>query len=46
MGYGIYYVLFLICVAVVFILLVDFARNRAEQREGFFRRKKDEKKAS
>ena len=35
MSYGTYYVLFLVCVAVLFVLLVDFARNRAEHRDGY-----------
>jgi hypothetical protein len=35
MSYGSYYVLFLVCVAILFVLLVDFARNRAEQRDGY-----------
>jgi hypothetical protein len=46
MSYGVYYVLFLICVAIIFVLLVDFARTRAEHRRGYFRERKHEKKRS
>lgn len=35
MSYGTYYVLFLLCVAVIFVLLIDMARNRAERRDGY-----------
>lgn len=37
MSYGTYYVLFLLCVAVIFVLLIDMARNRAEHRDGYLR---------
>jgi hypothetical protein len=35
MSYGFYYVLFLVCVAILFVLLIDLARNRAEHRDGY-----------
>jgi hypothetical protein len=38
MSYGFYYVLFLVCVAILFVLLIDFARNRAEHRDGYLRK--------
>jgi hypothetical protein len=38
MSYGFYYVLFLVCIALLFVLLIDFARNRAEHRDGYVRR--------
>lgn len=41
MSYGFYYVLFLVCVAILFVLLIDFARNRAEHRDGYLRKDRD-----
>ncbi len=37
MTYGLYYVLFLVCFAILVILLADMARNNAERRDGYTR---------